>query len=175
MFAAVRTARLSLRRPDMGDGPAMFRVHGDSATNRYNPAGPDQDLATSEEVLRDWIEHWEEDGYGYWAVAMPPAAEVVGFGGVRRIRWRDREVLNQYYRLTPTVLGYGYASELAKTAVDLARAHLPHLPIVARTRPENTASTRVAERSGLARRHDLDTADHIVFALGWPNPEEARG
>jgi RimJ/RimL family protein N-acetyltransferase len=149
----------------------MFRVHGDPATNRYNPAGPDPDLAASEEALRDWIERWREDGYGYWAVAVAPATAIVGFGGVRRFSWRGREALNLYYRLAPAVWDHGYATELAQAAVGLARAHLPHLPVIARTRPANLASIRVAERAGLARRPDLDTPEHLVFALGWPPPE----
>lgn len=171
LFGGLRTERLGLRRPDANDGPAMFRVHGDPETNRYNPAGPDPDLATSEAALRDWLQQWQVDGYGYWAVTLPPATDVVGFGGVRRIIWRDRDVLNLYYRLAPAVWGHGYATELARAAVDLARTSLPHLPVVARTRSANLPSIRTAERAGLLRRPDLDTAEHIVFALGWP-PQE---
>lgn len=171
VFSLVRTERLTLRRPIASDGSAMFRVHGDPETNRYNPAGPDPDLATSEAALREWITQWQKDSYGYWAVAVLPDPEIVGFGGVRRIEWRDREVLNLYYRLVPGIWGRGYATELARTAMSLARVHLPHLPVVARTRPANLPSIRTAERAGLSRRPDLDTAEHIVFALGWPLPE----
>lgn len=171
VFSALRTERLSLRRPGANDGIAMFRVHGDPDTNRYNPAGPDPDLATSEAALRDWLQQWQADGYGYWAVTLPPATDVVGFGGVRRIIWRDRDVLNLYYRLVPAVWGHGYAAELARVAVGLARTHLPQLPVVARTRPENLPSTRTAERAGLLRRPDLDTAEHIIYVLGWPHQE----
>lgn len=170
VFAAVRTDRLCLRRPDAGDGPAMFRVHGDPETNQYNPAGPDPDLAASEAKLHVWLQQWHEDGYGYWAVAVPPATTVMGFGGVRRITWRNREVLNLYYRLLPAVWGCGYATELAQTAVHLAQAYLPQHPIIACTRPANLASQRTAERSGLLRHPDLDTTEHFVFALGWGAP-----
>lgn len=171
IFGEVRTDRLSLRRPTTDDGPAVFRVHGDPETNRYNPAGPDPDQATSEATLRVWLRQWQEDGFSYWAVSLPPATEVVGFGGVRRIAWGGREVLNLYYRLVPAVWGRGYATELARTAVGLARTYLPHLPVIARTRPANLASSRTAERGGLPRRPDLDTAEHLVFALGWPPSE----
>ncbi|HEY0754915.1 MAG TPA: hypothetical protein VGD98_13230 [Ktedonobacteraceae bacterium] len=56
IFNEVATARLVLRRPQPGDNMAMCAVHGDPATNLYNPADPDPDLATSEETLRDWIQ-----------------------------------------------------------------------------------------------------------------------
>jgi len=191
VFADVGTARLTLRRPHPGDSPAMFAVHGDPLTNQHNPAGPDPDPETSEATLRNWLRRWEIDGYGYWAVARAGTEDVhrrhavrpsravaragtegiIGFGGVERQTLRDRDVLNLYYRLTSGVWHQGYATELAQTAVGLAQAYLPHLPVIARTRPHNIASQRTAERAGLRRRPDLDT-EHIVFALGWTRTSE---
>jgi len=172
VFAEVRTDRLILRQPRSDDGPAMFAVHGDPATNRYNPAGPDPDRAASEETLRCWLRQWEDDGYGYWAVTPLEGGTVLGFGGIMRLTWRDRDVLNLYYRLTPDAWGRGYATEVARTAVRLARSYVPRLPVIARTRPANIASIRTAERAGLVRRPDLDT-EHIVFALGWTAADES--
>jgi RimJ/RimL family protein N-acetyltransferase len=92
--------------------------------------------------------------------------EIIGFGGIERQVWRERDVLNLYYRFTPGAWGRGYATELARTAVALARTHLSTWPVVARIRAKNIPSIRTAERAGLMRRPDLDT-EHIVFALGW--------
>jgi RimJ/RimL family protein N-acetyltransferase len=85
---------------------------------------------------------------------------------VRRILWQDQTVLNLYYKLQPVIWRHGYATELAHTAISLAQAYLPRLPIIARTRQGNLASQRTAERVGLLRRPDLDTAEHVIFALG---------
>src|SRR5215469_6324787 len=157
LFAVVRTERLGLRRPTGADAPAMFAIHGDPSTNRYNPHGPDPDFATSEEVLRQWLRQWDDDGFGYWAVTLAIDPTVIGFGGVRRITWHDRDILNLYYRLAPAAWGHGYATETARAAVELARSHLPALPIVARVRSVNIPSVLTAERAGLVRRSDLDT------------------
>ncbi len=175
VFAMVCADRLALRRPELSDDPAMFRVHGDPETYRYIPVRPDSDLAASEQTLRVWLRGWAEDGYGYWAVTLPPGGDVIGFGGVRRFAWRERDVLNLYYRFVPAAWGRGYAAETARAAVALGRAHLPSLPIVARVRPSNIPSQRTAERAGLVRRPDLDTAEHIVFALGWTEADDANG
>jgi RimJ/RimL family protein N-acetyltransferase len=94
----------------------------------------------------------------------------VGFGGVRRITWQGQVVLNLYYKLQPAIWRHGYATELARAAIGLAQTHLPHLPIIARTRPDNLASQRTAERAGLLRRPDLDTAEYVTFALRWQAP-----
>ncbi len=53
-----QTTRLTLRRLQPTDGPAMFAVHGDPATYRYSPARPHPDLATSEEMLRGCLRDW---------------------------------------------------------------------------------------------------------------------
>lgn len=166
-FDLVRTERLVLRRPTVADGAAMFAIHGDPRTNLYNPHGPDPDLATSEETLRNWLRQWDEEGLSYWAVTLPPNGEVIGFGGVRSIRWDEHDVLNLYYRFTPPSWGHGYATETARAAVELARTHLSALPIVARVRAVNVPSVRTAERAGLLRRPDLDAEEYQVYALGW--------
>jgi ribosomal-protein-alanine N-acetyltransferase len=166
IFNEVHTQRLILRRLHADDGPAMFAIHGDPATNLHNPFGPHADLAESEEMLRSCLDHWEGFGFGIWAVTFPHEEHVIGFGGIEHLIWRQRDILNLYYRFTPATWGNGYATELARTAVALAQEHLSQLPVVARTRAGNIASIRTAERAGLLRRPDLDT-EHIVLALGW--------
>jgi RimJ/RimL family protein N-acetyltransferase len=166
IFDEIHTERLLLRRPLAEDAVAMFAIHGDPATHKYAPNGPDPDFATSEKELHDWMQQWQDEGYGYWAVTVPTTNQIIGFGGVRRLRRYERDVLNLYYRFTPSTWGHGYATEMAVKAVALARKYLPHLPVIARVRPGNLASMRVAEHVGLVRRADLDT-EYVVFALGW--------
>jgi RimJ/RimL family protein N-acetyltransferase len=170
VFDMVWTERLALRRPDASDAVAFFQLDGDPETNRFSVYGPAPDQATSDARLQEWLQQWQEDGYGYWALAVSPNSAVVGFGGVRRITWQGQVVLNLYYKLQPAIWRHGYATELARAAIGLAQTHLPHLPIIARTRPDNLASQRTAERAGLLRRPDLDTAEYVIFALRWQAP-----
>lgn len=173
LFGEVQTERLTLRRVQPDDGLALFAIDGDPATHLHNPAGPARSLADADERLREWVRRWEVDGFGYWAIARstPTASStspgVIGFGGVQRIHWRERDVLNLYYRFTPSAWGQGYAAEMARMAVTLARAHLAPWPVVARTRPANIASIGAAESAGLSRRPELDAADETILALGW--------
>lgn len=167
IFGLVHTARLALRRVRLDDGPALFAIDGDPAAHRYSPAGPALDLGEANERLREWMRRWEVYGFGYWAVSLSPAHDIIGFGGVQRMLWREHDALNLYYRFTPSAWGHGYATEMARMAVALARAQLPSLPVIALVRPANIPSLRTAERAGLAHRPDLD-AEHSVFALGWP-------
>ncbi|WP_434005000.1 hypothetical protein [Candidatus Dormibacter sp.] len=52
-FARVQTERLLLRRPVMDDVEAHFVIHGDPATNQYNPNGPVRSLGAHG---RSWLE-----------------------------------------------------------------------------------------------------------------------
>ncbi|MGH2502759.1 MAG: GNAT family N-acetyltransferase [Ktedonobacterales bacterium] len=167
IFGAQRTARLALRRPQADDVAAMFAIHGDPATYRHKPSSVSPSLRDSEETLRVWMRQWEAEGFGYWAVTLPDSDDVIGFGGVRRMAWRNRDMANLYYRFTPRAWGHGYAPETARHAVTLARAHLPQWPVIARVDAINLASQRTAERAGLLRRPDLDDEEYLIYALGW--------
>ena len=144
----VATARLVLRRVTLDDLVDWRRIH----------EGPQYD-----HVVGDIVAHWREYGFGYWAIERDGA--VVGFGGVRLLRdWNGRgDVLNLFYRLEPEARGNGFARETASAAIDRAT-----LPVVARIRPENEPSVRVALRAGLVRRPDLDEGSgFVVYAHGF--------
>ena len=113
------TERTVLRRPVPSDLDAVYRVHSDPKTNVYNPSGPDVDLHASEKRLAGWIEHWTDQGFGYWTVMIGEA--VGGFAGLQRATWLDRPVLNLYYRFAPEFWGQGFAVEVARFAVETDR------------------------------------------------------
>ncbi len=177
-FCSAGTEHLLLRRPRTSDLQAVHLIHADPATNVYNPAGPDLDMAASARRLQEWIGHWDRHSFGYWAVesldSMKPegAAGVIGFAGLRLTRWLDQEVLNLYYRLAPDVWGRGFAVEAARHALLLGARHFPDIPVLARTKPENIPSQRTALAAGLLRRKDLDRDDgsgqSVIFSTHTP-------
>ena len=168
----LNTNRLALRPVAPSDVGAVWDIHSDPATNAHNPAGPMRDRFEATKLAQDWSSDWMHDAIGYWAIACVEAPErVIGFGGIRRTELRGRQFYNLYYRLASSTWGKGYASELATEAVAQWTRLRPHLPVIARTTPENVASQKTAVRAGLHRRPDWDEiADgvtHIVFALGF--------
>lgn len=139
-------------------------MHADPRTNRHNPAGPLTDRRAAQAQLDGWLEHWDRHGFGYWTVELAPAAAsgpggVVGFGGLRHDVWLGRPALNLYYRLAPEHWGLGYATELARHALAVARHRRPDLLVLARTRPDNVGSRRTALAAGMVRRTDLEDDD----------------
>ncbi len=143
------TERLRLAPPVPADVQAHFEIHGDPRTNRFNPAGPCASLGESAAAVREWIEHWQRSGYGYWAVSVQAGGPVIGFGGIIQRDYGDGPVLNLYYRFRPEAWGLGYAQEMAAEAIRLAGELELTEPIVAVINEENVPSVRTAERVGL--------------------------
>jgi RimJ/RimL family protein N-acetyltransferase len=165
-FTPVHTDRLLLRAVSDGDVDASFAIHGDPATYRFHPGGVTRTRAQAAAQLAGWQREWRELGFGFWAVSLAAEDRVIGFGGLTRRVFRERPVLNTYYRFAPSAWGHGYATEMARTALELARRLLPELPVIVRTRPGNLAAQAVAEKLGLRRAPDLE--DHMwTYVSRW--------
>lgn len=152
------TARLSLRRPRPADIARIHALHTDRRACAHNPSDLLTDAAEAEDRYRAWDAHWRAYGFGYWTVRPrgDPEQAAVGFCGVKVVRWDEVEVLNLFYRLDPAVWGDGLATEAATAVVSWATRTVPQRPVVARVRPANLASARVAVRAGLRRAPNLD-------------------
>ncbi|WPB81398.1 GNAT family N-acetyltransferase [Archangium violaceum] len=146
------TERLLLRRIQEGDLDAVFAIHADPETSRFDPSGPLRSMDAARELMELWLEDWARHGVGYWVVERLDApGTVVGFSGLRHKQLQGQPVLNLAYRFSPRSWGSGYATEVARVALALARKHIPHIPVVAIIDLENAPSLRVAERLGMRR------------------------
>lgn len=157
------SARLVLRRPRHADVQAILDIHRDPLACAHNPSDALATRAEAEELLGRWDEHWRRHGFGYWVVRE--AGLPLGFCGLKVMRLRDEPVLNLFYRFAPAHWGRGVASEAASTIVRWAATRRPGQRVIARVRPENVASARVAVRAGLVRAEHLD--DEGADGLDW--------
>ncbi|ANN17539.1 acetyltransferase [Amycolatopsis orientalis] len=153
----LRTARLLLRRPLPEDLDAIFALHTDPEACAHNPSDLLETREDAELLLLRWSDQWDQYGFGYWTVRRRDSPESLGFCGVKVAGFGRHVVLNLFYRLFPSAWGSGYAVEAATAAMGWVRAHRPDDLVIARVRPENVASQRVALRAGLVRASDFDT------------------
>jgi ribosomal-protein-alanine N-acetyltransferase len=102
----------------------------------------------------------------------------LGFCGVKPMELDGMKVLNLFYRFDPSAWGQGFASEAATAVAAWASRQVPDLPLIARVRPANVASQRVAIRAGLIRAEHLDTPgdDGVdwIFAANLPVSSQLR-
>lgn len=168
----LRTARLALRHPVASDLEAVLRIHQTPEAVSHNPSDAIEGQAGAGLLLQRWIDHWHRHAVGYWAVSWRGDPSVFGFCGIKVMSLHDRPVANLFYRFDPCVWGRGVASEAASVVVEWALARSPALPVIARVRPDNVASARVATKAGLSRAEGLDTLgedglDRIFVSPGW--------
>ncbi|MEV0197912.1 GNAT family N-acetyltransferase [Nonomuraea sp. NPDC050691] len=159
----LRTTRLTLRRPAETDVDAILAIHADPATCAHNPSDALTDRAEAEALYGRWNDQWERHGYGYWTVRARSSEGVLGFCGVKPMDLHGRDVLNLFYRFAAEAWGHGYATEAATAVAAWAARHVPDLPLIARVRPANAASQRVAVKAGLTRAEHLDGPGYDGF------------
>lgn len=150
------TDRLRLRRPVPDDVEVIFDVYRDPRSCEHNPSNLLHDRDGTLSLYRSWDEHWRTEGFGYWTVLRHESERPVGFCGLKYMWFRHDRVANLFYGFDPAWWGNGLAAEAARAAVQWGAKHLPGVAVVARIRPDNHASQRVAARAGLTRAEHLD-------------------
>jgi RimJ/RimL family protein N-acetyltransferase len=171
------TDRLLLRRPSLSDRESIYAIHADPMTNQFNPHGP-ATLASSEVMLGEWIAHWENHGYGYWAICAKEAPDrIIGFGGIARQNVVDQLALNLYFRFAPDAWGKGFATEMAASALLLAFTVLGESEVLAKVRSNNLPSRRVLERLGMSIVREVqdvpNAAPSLIYLLSAADHERA--
>lgn len=166
------TARLRLRLPASDDVDAVQRIHQDPAAVEHNPSDALAGREAAAELLERWQARWRRDRVGYWVVTGRADLAVVGFCGVKPMQLADAAVLNLFYRFDPAAWGQGVATEAATAVVRWTRRARPGQRLIARIRPGNTASARVAAKAGLTRAADLDTDGENGPDQIWLLPEQ---
>lgn len=150
----LETPRLRLRAHVPADLPAADAMWSAAETVRHIGGR----AFTREENWRRLLQYrglWALLGYGYWAVEERVGGAYVGDVGfadfTRAIAPSLRGMLEAGWVLAPAMHGKGYATEAVNAALAWARANEPGKRIVAVIDPENTASIRVADKTGFRR------------------------
>lgn len=161
------TARLSLRQPAQADAVAILGILSNPSVVQHNPSDVVTELEDVEALVTRWLGHWERHGFGHCSVFEEGTGRLVGSCGLRWMTIHDDRVLNLMYRFHPSTWGLGYATEAATALLHWAQESLPTELVVARIRPSNEASQRVATKIGLLRdpAYDDEGEDGVDWAF----------
>src|SRR5262245_35427497 len=160
---SVETARLNLRLFQPEDLDDLATLLADAEVMRYVGNGLPASRTESEKALYSIIRHWQEHGFGRWAVINKETQRFIGFGGLRSLLGTPEIV----YHLARTSWGSGLATELGQASLRFGFAEHPFDRIVAIAKPENKASVRVMEKLGMqfekhARYYNLDVVQYQI-------------
>lgn len=144
----LRIDEFAMRPIQAADLDALAVIWTDPEVTRFLPScGMPISREKTEKALVSFIEHWEKRGYGIWAIVKNASLEMVGYCGLRYLdELNEVEVL---YGLAKAYWGKGIATQAAKASISYGFnvANLDRL--IALTLPDNQASKRVIEKSGL--------------------------
>lgn len=163
----IRTERLLLRRWLPADLEPFAAMNADPRVSEYLPT-PLARAESDEKVARIHV-HFEEHGFGLWAVEIPGITPFAGFVGLSAPRFEAHftPAIEIGWRLGAEHWGRGYATEGARAALafgfDVARLE----EIVSITVPANARSRHVMEKIGMTR-DPADDFDHPLLPEGHP-------
>jgi RimJ/RimL family protein N-acetyltransferase len=181
----LHTERLILRRWRDEDSDAFASLNADPVVMEHFPGVLTRE--ESDQMIRRMELHFEEFGFGLWAVEIRWAEKLIGFCGlaVPTFNTHFTPAVEVGWRLTRDEWGSGYATESAKAAIDFGFEHARLDEILSWTIPANERSQGVMTRLGMSRAPELDfdhprfldderLRRHIVYRLAREDWEQGR-
>ena len=163
----IRTDRLLLRRWRHQDRDPFAAMNVDPLVMQHMQ-GP-----MSRERSDDFIDrierHWDDRGWGLWAVEVPHVAPFIGYVGLWPADYVSAGMVEVGWRLASDSWGNGYATEAALEALRFGFEEVGLAEIVSFTVPQNVRSRRVMERIGLVRDPSGDFDHPRVDAVAYPH------
>lgn len=113
--------------------------------------------------------HWDEHGWGLWALERRDTGEFIGYTGLWPVRFDAvfTPKVEVGWRLAAAHWGHGFATEAAGAAVDHAFGALGWAEVVSFTAVANVRSQAVMERIGMRREAQWDF-EHPSVPVGHP-------
>jgi RimJ/RimL family protein N-acetyltransferase len=163
----IQTSRLVLREWRDGDLEAFAALNADPRVREYFPSVMTR--AESDASIARMRAHFDEYGFGFWAVEVPGVAECVGLCGLAHARFEApfTPCVEIGWRLAHEYWGRGYAPEAARAALEFGFKTLGLAEIVAFTAVGNAKSRRVMEKIGMTY-DPADDFDHPALPEGHP-------
>lgn len=163
----IRTDRLLLRAWRESDREPFAALNADPAVAEHFPAALTREQ--SDEGVDAITRHFDQHGFGLWAVEVAASGDFAGFVGlnVPTFEAHFTPCVEIGWRLARSHWGHGYATEAARASLRHGFEVLELEEIVALTVPANRRSIAVMERIGMTRDHSGDF-DHPRIAEGSP-------
>ena len=142
-----QTGRLILRGLGERDVVPLHQIMNFPEVMRYfpNPDPPSRDRI--ERLIANQIEHWNNYGYGWWAIDTKTDKKMIGWSGLQFLP--ETGEVEIAYLIAKPYWGQGVATEAALLGLTFGFENSGLDRIVAIVHPENIASQRVAQKLGM--------------------------
>ncbi len=147
-FPVLSTPRLILRdlRPtDLND---LHEYASDPQIDHYTPWEHYKSFDEARENLNEFLEEYEKDGFGAWGIEHRADKKLIGIINTS-IPHRAHRRVEMGYTIARAYWGQGYATEAVQALIQFGFEKMDLVRIEAVLLPENLASARVLEKSGM--------------------------
>lgn len=140
-----QTARLVATPLDLRHLDELCVLHKDEEVSKY--LGGVRDEEASRQYITDNMAHWDEYGYGTWAL-YDKAGTFAGRCALRHIAINDVDEVEIGYTFHRAYWGQGLATEVSRAVLDIGFGALALPNIIAFAYAEHKASRHVMEKLG---------------------------
>jgi RimJ/RimL family protein N-acetyltransferase len=158
----LQTERLVLRRWRYDDVAQLAVFNADPDVMRFYVST--NTLEQTANLVERFEDHFEEHGFGIWALEARQGGPLLGFTGLTNVPIEAdfTPAVEIAWRLGKEHWGNGYATEAARASLAFGFAELGLEEIVAMAVPANIASLAVMERIGMIRDLEGDFDNPMI-------------
>lgn len=147
-MSVIETEHLHLRPFTPADAEAYYAaILADARVMEFLPGGKPTPPQRAAAIVRGMIEHWDDHGYGLWALIDQASGELIGHCGLQQLD--NKADIELAYALARGFWRRGLATEAAQATVRYGFETLNLPKIVAVVVPENKAAQAVLRKIGL--------------------------
>lgn len=143
----IETERLIIRDLTSNDLDDFAHLVANEEVMRFSLKGPLSKEEAKEYFQRRILGHYEEHGFGLWAVLH--REKLIGFAGLITQTIDEEKWVELAYRFTPKFWGKGFATEAALAICQYAFETLGLKQLISIIDPKNTPSMKLASRIGM--------------------------
>jgi len=144
----IETPRLIIREFTPHDELALFELFSDFDVMYFCVWGP-LDLKGTRAFIKKTVENYKNKGFGKWAVILKKTGKLIGSCGFHTVKIDRDSIIELEYRLQKKLWGRGIGTEAAIACRDYGFTNLNLSEIFSGMDPNNIASMRVAEKTGM--------------------------
>jgi len=128
-------------------------------------------LPLSEQATRDFLartaDHWRRYAFGLMAFRDRASADFIGYSGIKHAIVEGADLIELAYAVRADRQRKGYATEMARSSIEVAFEQIHLEELVAFTLTHNQASRRVIESCGFRYDRDITHAGlaHVLYRL----------
>ena len=149
----IHTAHLSLRPLLPEDAVLLYQIYQSEGVLRYFPNPVPPPLEAVHRFIAGQSVHWEQYGYGDWAVVPNNENQIIGWAGLQYLPELDETEVG--FLLDRPFWGRGYATEVAQASLGYGFKNFLLEHIIALVHPDNLASSGVIEKCGMKYEQTL--------------------